>query len=134
MKHITTVSSGENISLDTFYKTSVESLGIPEKERKLYRLFVEERRYLIEHLWASFLAEETTRTKNDWEPVMWIKIRETSLSSRAKNILWRYDVILVGHLVQLTRKELLEFRSLGLCTLNEITKYLDSIGLELASD
>ena len=134
MKHITTVSSGENISLDTFYKTSVESLGIPEKERKLYRLFVEERRYLIEHLWSSFLAEETTRTKNDWEPVMWIKIRETSLSSRAKNILWRYDVILVGHLVQLTRKELLEFRSLGLCTLNEITKYLDSIGLELASD
>ena len=134
MKYETTVLSSEKFSLDTFYETSIELLGIPEKEWKLYRLFVEQRKYMIENLWSSFLAEEVTRTKNDWEPVMWTKIRETPLSRRAKNILWCYDIILVGHLVQLTRKDLLEFRSLGRCTLNEITKFLDSIGLELASD
>ena len=134
MDHSITSASAKQISLETFHDISVEVLRIPDTERKLYRHFVEEKKYMIEHLWSSFLAEEATRTKNDWEPVMWTKIRETPLSRRAKNILRCYDIILVGHLVQLTRKDLLEFRSLGRCTLNEITKFLDSIGLELASD
>ncbi len=124
----------EKISLEAFYETSVESLGIPEKERKLYKLFVEEKRYLIEHYWSNFLAEYATRARDDWAPVMWVRIEETPLSTRVKNIMRCYDIELIGHLVQLTRKKLLEFRNLGLCTLNEITKYLATIGLELASD
>ena len=39
-----------------------------------------------------------------------------------------------AHRVGLTRKKLLEFRSLGPCTLHEITKFLATMGLELASD
>ena len=41
---------------------------------------------------------------------------------------------MVGHLVQLSPKDLLGFRNVGRCTLHEIMKYLESIGLELASD
>lgn len=89
---------------------------------------------MIKHLWSSFLAEEASRIKDDWAPVMWIRIDETPLSFRAKNILRCKDIILVGHLVQLTRKDLLKYRSLGPCTLHEITKYLATMGLELALD
>ena len=47
----------------------------------------------------------------------------------------KYNSIeMVGDLVQHTRKELLKFRNLGQCSLNEITKYLATIGLELASE
>ena len=121
---ITEVST-EHFSLEAFYETSVESLGIPEKERKLYRLFVEEKRYLIEHYWSSFLAENASRSRDNWLPVMWTSIWETPLSNRVKY---------VGDLVQHTSKDLLKFRNLGRCSLNEITKYLATIGLELASD
>lgn len=134
MKHGTTVASSENISFDAFYEVSAESLGIPEKERKLYRFFVEEKMYMIEHLWSQFRAEESARTKDEWAPVMWTRIRETPLSSRVKNIMRCYDIIMVGHLVQLSRKDLLEFRNLGPCTLHEILKYLATIGLDLAPD
>ena len=134
MEHATTTASKEHFSLEAFYGVSVESLGIPETERKLYRHFVEEKQYMIEHLWSAFLAEEATRTRDDWAPVMWIRIQETPLSSRAKNIMRCSDIILVGHLVQHTRKDLLKLRNLGPCTLHEITKYLDTIGLELAPD
>lgn len=133
MNHTTTSASTKQISFDAFYETSVESLGIPETERKLYRYFVEEKKYMIEHLWSLFRAEEASRTKDDWAPVMWTRIHDTPLSTRAQNVLSYYDIILVGHLIQLTRKDLLAFRNLGLCTLNEITKYLATIGLELAS-
>ena len=132
-QEITEVST-EHFSLEAFYETSVESLGIPEMVRKLYRLFVEERKYLIEHYWSEFLAEYAARARDDWAPVMWIRIQETPLSSRAKNIMRCCDIILVGHLVQHTRKDLLKLRNLGPCTLHEITKYLDTIGLELAPD
>ena len=134
MEHGITEVSTEQVSLKDFYETSVESLGIPEKERKLYRVFVEEKKPVIEHLWSTFRAEQASRTKDDWTPVMWTRIGETPLSNRAKNALGYYDIILVGHLVGLTRKKLLEFRSLGPCTLHEITKFLATMGLELASD
>lgn len=120
--------------MEAFHEVSVEVLGIPETERKLYKHFVEEKQYMIKHLWSSFLADEATRTKDDWPPVMWIRIDETPLSFRVKNIMRCYDITLVGHLVQLTREDLLKFRSLGPCTLHEIMKYLATIGLELASD
>ncbi len=130
---ITEVST-EHFSLEAFYETSVESLGIPEKERKLYRLFVEERQYLIEHYWSEFLAEYATRARDDWAPVMWTSIWETPLSTRVKYVMRCYEIKYVGDLVQHTSKDLLKFRNLGRCSLNEITKYLATIGLELASD
>ena len=45
-----------------------------------------------------------------------------------------YEIKYVGDLVQHSSKDLLKFRNLGRCSLNEITKYLATIGLELASD
>lgn len=134
MDHSITSASAKQISLEAFHDISVEVLRIPDTERKLYLHFVEEKKYMIEHLWSSFLAEEAERTKEDWAPVMWKRIGESPLSFRVKNILRCHDIILVGHLVQLTRKDLLNFRSLGPCTLHEIMKYLATIGLELASD
>ena len=130
---ITEIST-EQFSLEAFYETSVESLGIPEKVRKLYRLFVEERQYLIEHYWSEFLAEYATRARDDWAPVMWTRIWETPLSTRVKYVMRCYEIKYVGDLVKHTRKDLLKFRNLGRCSLNEITKYLATIGLELASD
>lgn len=134
MDYVNTSESTKQISLEAFHEVSVEVLGIPEMARKLYRHFVEENKYMIEHLWSSFRAEEASRTKDDWAPVMWLRIDESPLSFRAKNILRCKDIILVGHLVQLSRRDLLTFRSLGPCTLHEITKYLATLGLKLASD
>ena len=134
MDHSNTSASAKQISLEAFHDISVEVLRIPDTERKLYRHFVEEKKYMIEHLWSSFLAEEAARTKEDWAPVMWKRIGESPLSFRVKNILRCHDIILVGHLVQLSRRDLLKFRSLGPCTLHEITKYLATLGLKLASD
>jgi len=134
MDYVNTSESTKQISLEAFHEVSVEVLEIPENERKLYRHFVEEKQYMIKHLWSSFLAEEASRTKDDWAPAMWIRIDETPLSFRVKNIMRCYDIILVGHLVQLSRRDLLKFRSLGPCTLHEITKYLATLGLKLASD
>ena len=120
--------------MEAFNEASVEVLGIPEKERKLYRLFVEEKRYLIEHYWSNFLTENASRSRNNWLPVMWTSIWETPLSTRVKFIMKYNSIEMVGDLVQHTRKELLKFRNLGQCSLNEITKYLATIGLELASE
>ena len=124
----------EPFSLEDFHGVSVESLGIAEKDRKLYRIFVEENKDAIEALWLRFLDEEASRPKDDWTPVMWRRIKETPLSNHAKNALRCYEVTMVGHLVQLSPKDLLGFRNVGRCTMHEIMKYLESIGLELASD
>ena len=124
----------EHFSSDDFYEVSVESLEIPKEERKLYRRFVEEKMDAIEALWSRFLAEEASRPKDDWTPVMFTRIQDTSLPNLAKNVLRVYDITLVGHLVQLSPKDLLGFRNLGRCTLHKIMKYLESIGLALAPD
>ena len=70
MEHGITEVSTEQVSLEDFYETSVESLGIPEKERKLYRVFVEEKKPVIEHLWSTFRAEQASRTKDDWQEIV----------------------------------------------------------------
>lgn len=134
MKDETAIASTERVSMDDFYEISLESLVLPKMDRKLFRRFVEENKNAIEALWLRFLADEASRPKDDWTPVMYTKIQDTPLPNLAKNVLRTHDITMVGHLVQHTPKDLLGFWSLGRCTLHDIMKYLDSIGLELASD
>ena len=130
----TPITSTESVSIEDFYELSMESLGLPRLERKLFRRFIEENKNVIANLWSDFLNEETLRPKDDWAPIMFTKIQDTPLPNLAKNVLRTHDITMIGHLVQYTPNALLGFWSLGRCTLHEIIKYLDSIGLELASD
>lgn len=130
----TTLTDTERIPSEDFYELSVESLEIADRDRKLFRRFVEEKKTAIQDLWSEFLVDEASRPKDDWTPVMFTRIREIPLPNLAKNVLDCYDVTMVGHLVQYTPKDLLGFRNLGRCTLHKIMKYLESVGLELASD
>ena len=134
MERETPIAATERVSMDDFYEISLESLILPKMDRKLFRRFVEENKNAIEALWLRFLAEEASRPKDDWTPVMFTKIEDTPLPNLAKNVLRAYDVTMVGHLVQYTPQDLLGFRNLGRCTLHKIMKYLETIGLELASD
>ncbi|MBO4917294.1 MAG: hypothetical protein J5374_05395 [Bacteroidales bacterium] len=134
MKQEATLTSKDRLSMDDFYEISLESLVLPKMDRELFRRFVEENKKPIEALWLRFLAEEASRPKDDWTPVMFTKIEDTPLPNLAKNVLKTHDITMVGHLVQHTPKDLLGFWSLGRCTLHEIMKYLETIGLELASD
>ena len=134
MERETPIAATERVSMDDFYEISLESLILPKMDRKLFRRFIEENKNAIEALWLRFLAEESSRPKDDWTPVMFTKIEDTPLPNLAKNVLRAYDVTMVGHLVQYTPQDLLGFRNLGRCTLHKIMKYLETIGLELASD
>jgi len=122
-----------SFSIDNFEKTAMDSLRIPIADQRMFRRFLEEKRDKIVALWFEFL-EEATKPKDDWTPLMMTRIQDTSLSNLAKNVLSVHDITMLGHLTQRSAKELLGYRALGRKTLKEIQDYLDSLGLELASD
>ena len=65
----TPIASTESVSIEDFYELSMESLGLPRLERKLFRRFIEENKNVIANLWSDFLNEEALRPKDDWAPI-----------------------------------------------------------------
>ena len=68
------------------------------------------------------------------EKLLFIKLSEQEFSVRAKNYFSNYEIILVGDLIRLSKKEILRSKNTGVQTIEEIEAFLKAIGLNLAMD